>query len=91
MPPPDCGWSGARATRCIGRPSWGAVPVLTLLVAYAQISRFQADFRWAIVALALAGGLTGHGRMGNGRQRPATRRSAGRAGAAAALALAVAR
>ena len=30
-----------------------AVPVLTLLVAYAQIARFQADFRWAIVALAL--------------------------------------
>ncbi len=37
----------------------GAVPVLTLLVAYAQIARFQADFRWAVVALALAAGLTG--------------------------------
>ncbi|MGA3001167.1 MAG: DUF2339 domain-containing protein [Acetobacteraceae bacterium] len=36
----------------------GAVPVLTLLVAYAQIARFQTDFRWAIVALALAAGLT---------------------------------
>ena len=37
----------------------GAVPVLTLLVAYAQIARFQTDFRWAIVALALAAALTG--------------------------------
>lgn len=36
----------------------GAVPVLTLLVAYAQIARFQADFRWAVVALALAAALT---------------------------------
>ncbi len=37
----------------------GAVPVLTLLVSYVQIARFQADFRWAIVALALAAALTG--------------------------------
>jgi uncharacterized membrane protein len=36
----------------------GAVPVLTLLVSYTQVARFQADFRWAVVALALAAGLT---------------------------------
>ncbi len=64
----------------------GAVPVLTLLVAYAQISRFQADFRWAIVALALAGGLTGTAAWAmadNARQRAGVHA----AGAAAALAL----
>jgi uncharacterized membrane protein len=36
----------------------GAVPVLTLLVAYTQIARFQTDFRWAVAALALAAALT---------------------------------
>jgi uncharacterized membrane protein len=36
----------------------GAVPVLTLLVAYAQIARFQTDFRWAIAALVLTAALT---------------------------------
>jgi uncharacterized membrane protein len=36
----------------------GAVPVLTLLVAYAQIARFQTDFLWALTALALTAALT---------------------------------
>ena len=35
-----------------------AVQVLTLIVSYAQIARFQGDFRWAVVALALAALLT---------------------------------
>jgi len=35
-----------------------AVPVLTLIVAYAQIARFQGDVRWALVAVALAAALT---------------------------------
>ena len=64
----------------------GAVPVLTLLVAYAQIARFQADFRWAIAALALAGGLTVTATWAtadNARQRAGVHA----AGAAAALAL----
>jgi uncharacterized membrane protein len=64
----------------------GAVPVLTLLVAYAQIARFQADIRWAVVALALAAGLTA---TTTAAVREAARQRAGAhaAGAVAALAL----
>jgi uncharacterized membrane protein len=36
----------------------GAVPVLTLTVAYAQIARFQTDMAWAAVALVLTAALT---------------------------------
>ena len=64
----------------------GAVPVLTLLVAYAQIARFQADFRWAIVAVALAAVLTGTAARAaaeSSRQRAGVHA----AGAVAALAL----
>jgi uncharacterized membrane protein len=64
----------------------GAVPVLTLAVAYAQIARFQADFRWAIVALALAAALTGTAARAaaeTARQRAGVHA----AGAVAALAL----
>lgn len=64
----------------------GAVPVLTLLVAYAQIARFQTDFRWAIVALALAAGLTATAARAvaeSARQRAGVHA----AGAVAALAL----
>ena len=64
----------------------GAVPVLTLLVAYAQIARFQTDFRWAIAALALAAGLTATAARAlaeAGRQRAGVHA----AGAVAALAL----
>jgi uncharacterized membrane protein len=63
-----------------------AVPVLTLLVAYAQIARFQVDFRWALVALLLAGALTGTAARAiaeTARQRAGVHA----AGAAAALAL----
>jgi uncharacterized membrane protein len=35
-----------------------AVPVLTLLVTYVQVDRFQRDAAWALVAAALAAGLT---------------------------------
>jgi uncharacterized membrane protein len=35
-----------------------AVPVLTLIVAYAQIARFQGDIYWALTALALCAALT---------------------------------
>jgi uncharacterized membrane protein len=52
-------WQERRARRPLHWAALvGAVPVLTLLVSYAQIARFQADFRWAIVALALAAALT---------------------------------
>lgn len=64
----------------------GAVPVLTLLVAYAQIDRFQADFRWAIVALALAAALTGIAARAATEASP-QRAGIHAAGAAAALAL----
>ena len=63
-----------------------AVPVLTLLVAYAQIARFQADVSWALAALALAAGLTGttaSAAREGGRQRAGVHA----AGAVAALAL----
>ena len=67
----------------------GAVPVLTLVVAYAQVARFQGDFRWAIVALALAAALTGTAARAASefaRQRAGVHA----AGAVAALALACA-
>jgi uncharacterized membrane protein len=52
-------WQERRAPRPLHWAALvGAVPVLTLLVAYAQIARFQTDFRWAIAALALAAGLS---------------------------------
>ncbi len=64
----------------------GAVPVLTLLVAYAQIARFQTDFRWAVVALALTAALTG---TASSAASEAARQRAGihAAGAVAALTL----
>jgi uncharacterized membrane protein len=63
-----------------------AVPVLTLLVAYAQIARFQADVHWGLAALALAAGLTGTTALA---VRETARQRAGvhAAGAVAALAL----
>ncbi len=64
----------------------GAVPVLTLLVSYVQIASFQADFRWAVVALLLAAGLTA---TAASAAADAARQRAGihAAGAVAALAL----
>jgi uncharacterized membrane protein len=64
----------------------GAVPVLTLAVAYAQIARFQGDPRWALVAVALAAALTGttaRAAAEGARQRAGVHA----AGAVAALAL----
>jgi hypothetical protein len=43
-PPPVFGWSVARRIRCNWAALVGAVPVLTLVVAYAQVARFQGDF-----------------------------------------------
>ena len=63
-----------------------AVPVLTFVVAYAQIDRFQTSFVWASVALALAAALTGAATLA---VKEGSRQRAGihAAGAAAALAL----
>jgi uncharacterized membrane protein len=63
-----------------------AVPVLTLLIAYAQIARFQTDFRWAIVALAIAAGLTVAAALAR-NEAAAQRAGVHAAGAVAALAL----
>ncbi len=63
-----------------------AVPVLTLLVTYVQVDRFQRDAIWALVAAALAGALTlaaARARHAGSLQRAGTHA----AGAAAALAL----
>ena len=64
----------------------GAVPVLTLIVAYAQIARFQADPEWALAAVLLAGALTGTTALA---AKDGARQRAGvhAAGAVAALAL----
>jgi uncharacterized membrane protein len=63
-----------------------AVPVLTLLVAYAQVARFQSDFRWALAALALAAALTAIASRAAAEDAP-QRAGIHAAGAAAALAL----
>jgi uncharacterized membrane protein len=63
-----------------------AVPVLTLLVTYTQVTRFQRDAAWALTACALAGGLT----LAAWRARRAgslARAGVHAAGAVAALAL----
>ncbi len=63
-----------------------AVPVLTLLVTYVQVDRLQRDAAWALVAAALAAGLTlaaVRARSTGSLQRAGTHA----AGAAAALAL----
>jgi len=66
-----------------------AVPLLTLLVAYARIRGFAPDMRWAFAALALAGALTGAAALA---MREGARGRAGvhAAGATGALALACA-
>jgi len=63
-----------------------SVPVLTLLVSYAQIARFQADFRWAAVALTLAAGLTYIGSRAAAENKPQVA-GVHAAGAVATLAL----
>ena len=66
-----------------------AVPVLTLLAAYARVRGFALDVRWAMVAVAVAAGLTGAAALamrGGARDRA----GAHAAGAVAALALAAA-
>ena len=77
-------------TRAIRPMRWtalaAAVPVLTLLVTYAQVARFQRDAEWALTAAALAAGLT----LAAWRARRADspqRAGAHAAGAVAALAL----
>jgi uncharacterized membrane protein len=63
-----------------------AVPVLTLLVTYVQVERFQRDALWALTAGGLAAGLTlaaWRARSANSLPRAGTHA----AGAAAALAL----
>ncbi|MSP01664.1 MAG: DUF2339 domain-containing protein [Acetobacteraceae bacterium] len=64
----------------------GAVPVVTLAVAYAQIARFQTGIVWAAVALALTALLTA---TASRAAAESARRRAGvhAAGAVAALAL----
>jgi uncharacterized membrane protein len=64
----------------------GAVPVLTLAVAYAQIARFQADPQWALAAVLLAAALTVSTTLA---MKDTARQRAGvhAAGAVAALAL----
>jgi uncharacterized membrane protein len=80
-------WMERRARRPL---HWAAlvaaVPVLALLVAYAKIAHFQADFRWAVVGLALSAGLTVTAALA---RNEADRQRAGvhAAGAVAALAL----
>lgn len=63
-----------------------AVPVLTLLVAYARVRGFALDTRWAMAALALAALLVG---LAAAAQRAAASQRAGAhaAGAVASLAL----
>jgi uncharacterized membrane protein len=80
-------WMERRARRPL---HWAAltaaVPLLTLLVAYAQIARFQADFRWAFAALALAIALTGIAARAASEAAP-QRAGVHAAGAVGALAL----
>jgi uncharacterized membrane protein len=80
----------ALETRAVRPMPWAAlaaaVPVLTLLVTYAQVARFQRDAEWALTAAALAAGLT----LAAWRARRADspqRAGAHAAGAVAALAL----
>ncbi len=82
-----------RERRAPNRLRWSAlvaaVPVLTLAVTYAQVSRFQPDMAWAAAALALTAALiftTWLGMQAADRQRAGVHA----AGAAAALALACA-
>ncbi len=63
-----------------------AVPVLTLLVTYVQVDRFQRDAAWALVAAALGAGLTLAAWRGRRAENLACA-GAHAAGAAAALAL----
>ncbi|MDB5371365.1 MAG: putative rane protein, partial [Belnapia sp.] len=67
-----------------------AVPVLVLLVAYARVRGFALDARWALAALALAGGLVGLATLAQRDTRRDTQRDTAsqRAGAHAAGALA---
>jgi uncharacterized membrane protein len=66
-----------------------SVPVLTLLVAYARIEEFNPRLGWALVALALATGLSGAAAAALRERGEAGRQRAGAhaAGAVAALAL----
>lgn len=67
----------------------GAVPVLTLAVACAQVARFQADIAWATGGLALAAALTATATLAI-RAQAKPRAGIHAAGAVAALALACA-
>jgi uncharacterized membrane protein len=64
----------------------GAVPVLTMAVAYAQIARFQPNTLWAFAALALAAGLTATSAQA-AREKAPQRAGVHAAGAVAALSL----
>ena len=87
MPPPAWCWKRRAARPLPWAALAAAVPVLTLLVTYVQVDRFQRDAVWALTAAALAAALTA--RRLRGRAVPAACQRAGAhaAGAAAALAL----
>ena len=63
-----------------------AVPLLTLLVAYARVRGFALDIRWAFAALALAAALVGAAALAQ-REGSPTRAGTHAAGAVGALAL----
>jgi uncharacterized membrane protein len=80
-------WQERRAPRpLVWSGLVAGVPVLTFIVAYAQIARFQTSFAWAMAALALAAALTGTASLAV-REGSHPRAGAHAAGAAAALAL----
>jgi uncharacterized membrane protein len=81
------GWQEWRSPRPL---AWAAlpaaVPVLVLLVAYARVSGFALDVRWALAALALAAALIGWAALAQRAGAP-LRAGAHAAGAVAAIAL----